>query len=542
VPLQTQGNPNSLVIADLTGDGLPDLIFAEGVQSELRRGLGGGSFGPPEAVIAAFTAGLIVLDLNGDGRLDLAGRGSGVCTVIGHGDGTFAAPRCFPAGHTVTAVTAGDFDGDGKQDVVTVNYDSFSGTSYVSLYPGDGLGGLLPSSRFLTGKNSASVAAADFNKDGDLDLAVASQVSDEVWILNGGNPCVDADGDGFSTCNGGDCNDADPAIHWGAAERCNGLDDDCDLAVDENFGTTTCGLGACTRTVDNCAGGQLQTCVPGPPSPETCDGLDNDCNGVPDDLDVDGDGFSACSTDCNDHAASVHPGAPELCNSVDDDCNGLVDDYGGLIDADGDGRSGACDNCPADYNPSQADTDHDGRGNSCDNCLSVPNPDQADLDRDGRGDVCDNCPSEANAFQDDSDGDGVGDVCDNCVFDPNPRQEDFDNDFEGDVCDLNDGLILITLQDTFSVEWQREAMFDSFNEYRGDLAVLRSQGLYTQDPAAVALAARNCGLTEGFVADGPDPGPGQAVFYLVAGVRGGEEGDLGTNSSGMVRPNANPCP
>jgi hypothetical protein len=357
-----------------------------------------------------------------------------------------------------------------------------------------------------------------------------------------GSPCADADGDGFSNCAGADCDDTDPAIHPGAAERCNGLDDDCDLTPDENLGTSTCGLGVCTRTMENCVGGVPQSCIPGTPSPEACDALDNDCNGVTDDVDLDGDGFSACSTDCDDADPAIHPGAAERCNGLDDDCDSLIDDHAGLIDGDGDGYVGACDNCPVDYNPSQADTDQDGHGNSCDNCLAISNPGQEDLDADGRGDLCDNCPTESNQFQDDFDGDDVGDVCDNCLFDSNPLQEDLDDDLEGDICDLNDGLILITLRDTFFVEWQREAMFDSFNEYRGDLAVLRGQGLYTQDPSTVPLAIRNCGLTDAFVMDGADPGLDEAVFYLVTGVRNGVETDLGTNSSGDIRTNANPCP
>src|SRR6185436_3001186 len=52
------------------------------------------------------------------------------------------------------------------------------------------------------------------------------------------------------------------------------------------------------------------------------DGLFNVC-GSPD---ADGDGYSTCAGDCNDTQVSVYPGAIESCNSVDDDCNGVVDD------------------------------------------------------------------------------------------------------------------------------------------------------------------------------------------------------------------------
>lgn len=63
---------------------------------------------------------------------------------------------------------------------------------------------------------------------------------------------------------------------------------------------------------------------------EICDGVDNDCNGLVDDVDVDGDRFYACPTwatmDCDDHDGAAHLGAREICNGVDDNCNGLVDE------------------------------------------------------------------------------------------------------------------------------------------------------------------------------------------------------------------------
>jgi hypothetical protein len=52
------------------------------------------------------------------------------------------------------------------------------------------------------------------------------------------------------------------------AEVCDGLDNNCNGSVDEGLGSTTCGIGACQRTVPNCVNGQIQTCTPGAPSPE----------------------------------------------------------------------------------------------------------------------------------------------------------------------------------------------------------------------------------------------------------------------------------
>jgi len=68
---------------------------------------------------------------------------------------------------------------------------------------------------------------------------------------------------------------------------CNAWDDDCDGTLDEDFASepTGCGVGECVSAgVTSCVAGVVaDSCVPGSPVAETCDGLDNDCNGVPDD-------------------------------------------------------------------------------------------------------------------------------------------------------------------------------------------------------------------------------------------------------------------
>ena len=113
--------------------------------------------------------------------------------------------------------------------------------------------------------------------------------------------CVDADGDGYSpspivTCLHPDidCDDTDPTSYPGAAELCDNHDNDCDTQVDEELGWTRCGLGACGQEVQNCVGGVPQTCTIGAPTAaETCNGLDDDCDGR-----IDEDLVQACNGGC----------------------------------------------------------------------------------------------------------------------------------------------------------------------------------------------------------------------------------------------------
>ncbi|MCB9539212.1 MAG: thrombospondin type 3 repeat-containing protein [Myxococcales bacterium] len=92
---------------------------------------------------------------------------------------------------------------------------------------------------------------------------------------------------------------------------CNGLDDDCDGSVDEGVlagvgETCVVGIGACARTGPMiCEAGALAcSATPGAPTAETCNGIDDDCDGGADEL----------------------AGTPELCNDADEDCDGLVDE------------------------------------------------------------------------------------------------------------------------------------------------------------------------------------------------------------------------
>jgi Putative metal-binding motif len=148
----------------------------------------------------------------------------------------------------------------------------------------------------------------------------------------------------------------DKSGEWGACdgevlpadETCNGKDDDCNGSVDDGLGTTDCGVGACAVTVDDCKGGQPQSCVPGNPTNETCDGIDNNCDGTVDEgcACIDGTqqdcysgnpatkGVGECKAGkqtCSNGAwgncvGEVTPASSETCNGKDDNCDGTVDE------------------------------------------------------------------------------------------------------------------------------------------------------------------------------------------------------------------------
>ena len=199
--------------------------------------------------------------------------------------------------------------------------------------------------------------AAQNSDQSDRDL---DGVGDACDACPDGGDMSDADGDGVTTCDG-DCDDAHDDVHPGAEERCDGLDNDCNGQIDEGLALgadCTAGAGACHRAGTTiCAANGTATCSvqAGQPAAEVCDGLDNDCNGAADDGlgvgDACAEGVGACQRAgvniCGANGSvicSVQAGAPvaETCNGLDDDCDGQIDE-----DAAGVGLAQPCYSGPA---------------------------------------------------------------------------------------------------------------------------------------------------------------------------------------------------
>jgi hypothetical protein len=182
-------------VADVNGDGIPDLICGTYVAGDVvvRLGLGNGIFGPPQIHPAEAGAYEVeAVDLTGDGKPDLVSVnavGNGVSVLLNNGNGTFAPQKVYSVGTNPYSMTVADVNSDGTPDIIATNRDD----NTVSVLLGNGDGTFRAQEAFQTGKTPRRVAVGDFNGDGRLDLVTVNLGDDTASILLG-------DGDGtFST-------------------------------------------------------------------------------------------------------------------------------------------------------------------------------------------------------------------------------------------------------------------------------------------------------------------------------------------------------
>ncbi|GDX81801.1 hypothetical protein LBMAG42_36120 [Deltaproteobacteria bacterium] len=260
----------------------------------------------------------------------------------------------------------------------------------------------------------------------------------------------------YDSTNDDDCDDSDASDNPAGIETCNGDDEDCDGSIDESatdeltwyadadgdgYGDASDSTLSCSAPIDYVADDtDCDDAEAGvyPGAPESCDSVDEDCDGATDEdavdaettyADEDGDTYgdpsavtTDCSipasnvfdnTDCDDTDAAIYPSANEVCDGVDQDCNALVDDS--AIDAaawyaDDDGDTwGDASDVEYDCDPVAGRTDAPG---DCADANARINPGATEMcnavDDDCDGVVDDNA-SDATTYYADLDGDGHGD-------------------------------------------------------------------------------------------------------------------------------------
>lgn len=184
---------SSVAVGDFNMDGKLDLAVVNATTLNVSILLGNGEGTFQTAVnypvgLVAFS--LLVADFNGDGKLDLAvgditnNGPSNVSILLGNGDGTFQTAVSYIAGANNGSnwLAAGDFNGDGRLDLVVGNLGS-NASGNVSILLGDGDGTFQPAVNYGTGQGGAAVPG-DFNGDGKLDIAAAVRTATSISILS----------------------------------------------------------------------------------------------------------------------------------------------------------------------------------------------------------------------------------------------------------------------------------------------------------------------------------------------------------------------
>ncbi|MFX0574309.1 FG-GAP repeat domain-containing protein [Nocardia nepalensis] len=192
-----EGAQQQVAVVDTNGDGRADVLslLPNGVQTWFGKGDGALETGPTSGIpgaAAAFTTG----KFNGDNKIDIAVNNDAlqqVHVLTGNGDGSFSLRGSSTSGLITEDVRAGDFDGDGIDDVITADSFSFSTTLLIS----DGQGGFKRTDRVnLSGLGPTSIAVGDFNRDGKLDAAMSAVVSSKMVVFTGnGDGTIGKSGD-----------------------------------------------------------------------------------------------------------------------------------------------------------------------------------------------------------------------------------------------------------------------------------------------------------------------------------------------------------
>ena len=409
-------------------------------------------------------------DFDGDGKPDLAVS----CDLIddflsilrNDGNGRFATPIQYSVGYRPATIAAADFDGDGHIDLAVghVYLDT------VTILKNDGSGNFasVTHCRLLNQVCAALVCAADFDRDGHVDLAVLDSlgVSGTVSILHNNGDGTFATAADYQTAHGWSCSIASGDFDGdGYIDLVVAADDPSDtVSILRNRGDGTFAMGV-KYGISLVPSSISVADFDGDEKPDlaitACSWHPNPMHGAV--LVMKNTGGGTFASPVSYDAGSW----PRGISATDFDGDGHIDlavaNYSGntisILRNNGNGTFAGSDDYAVRNNPSSvfaADFDGDGRPD-----LAVSNLENGtyqvktvsvllsrgpavciDADGDGYGDpghpenTCqvDNCPNNYNPDQLDSDHDGVGDACDNCPSVANSDQLDWDHDGHGDAC------------------------------------------------------------------------------------------------------------
>ena len=315
-PRLADGGHTSPVLGDIDGDGTVELVDAEIAAVTAYDGAGNLRF-RTTLPSDLYYSGMALGDVNGDGKMEIfVGADDGKLYGLTFLGALMPGWPVLAGGDLWAAPIIANLDADGSPEICV-------GSSNKKIYTFNADGTQAVQTYSVGSTIYGAAAAGDLDGDGDVELIVGNE-DGEIHVLDfsaawspqaaewpqfqadvhhtGHRRFEEAYGDSDSDgdANVHDCAPLNPAIHHGAAEVCNFIDDDCDGIVDSGS-------------------------------------------------DTDGDGFTSFCGDCNDANPAIHPGAVEACNLLDDDCDVYVDEDP-AFDIDQDGFT-QCEGDCADNDP-----------------------------------------------------------------------------------------------------------------------------------------------------------------------------------------------
>ena len=193
-PFTGNSGPICIVTADFDNDGVLDLATADFFSGSISiyKGAGDGTFAllgrPLQSLAHPFFISLG--DFNGDGKPDLAecnASDNSVNVLLGNGNCTFNLSSGSPmtVGQSPFCVAIGDFNNDSKLDLITVNGGGGKNAGSLTILSGNGDGSFSPGTTLKIGLQLRQASVADFNHDGNLDLAVTDLQANNLFVLLG---------------------------------------------------------------------------------------------------------------------------------------------------------------------------------------------------------------------------------------------------------------------------------------------------------------------------------------------------------------------